>query len=97
MATQKPEASFRMGRIQAAVWKHQSKQGTFYNVTIERSYRQGGEWKTATTFTRNDLPLVVKVADLAHGWIYKHGGSDSESTPNVPTEGDGGRRAQQRE
>ena len=90
MATRKPEATFRMGRIQAAVWKNNKDKQVFYNVTIQRSYRDGDTWKHATTFGRNDLPLVVKVADQAHSWIYEQGSSDQDSTADVPTEGDDG-------
>jgi len=79
-----------MGRIQAAVWKNKKDKQVFYNVTIQRSYRQGDSWNHSTTFGRNDLPLVAKVADQAHSWIYEQGSSDSESTTDVPTEGDGG-------
>lgn len=42
-----------------------------YNVTVQRLYKDGDQWKQATNFGRNDLPLVAKVADLAHTWIFE--------------------------
>ena len=43
---------------------------TRHNVTIERLYKDGDDWKSTTSFGRDDLPLVAKVADLAHSWIF---------------------------
>ena len=40
-----------------------------HNVTFERSYKDGEEWKTTTSFGRDDLLTLAKVADLAHSWI----------------------------
>ena len=90
MATQKPQAKFKMGRIQAAVWKNDTEKGSYFTVTINRRYRTGDGWKSSTAFSRNDLPLVAKVADLAHTWIYDNGNGESESEAEVPTEGDDG-------
>jgi len=41
-------------------------------VTITRLYKLDGEqtWRTSTAFNRDDLPLVAKVADLAHTYIF---------------------------
>ena len=44
-----------------------------HNVTITRLYKDGDEWKTSTSFGREELPLVAKIADMAHTWIYQQG------------------------
>lgn len=72
-AKQKPVHEVRMGRIKAAIWANESENGTRHNVTITRLYKDGDEWKTSTSFGREELPLVAKVADLAHSWIYLQG------------------------
>jgi hypothetical protein len=66
----RPVHEVRIGSIKAAVWANEGAQGVFYNVTLSRVYkdRQGG-WQTASTFGRDDLLVVAKVADLAHTWI----------------------------
>jgi len=70
----KPVHEIRMGRIKAAVWENRSqKNGTLYNVTFSRLYRDGDQWKDSTSFGRDDLPLVEKVADQAHRWIFQQG------------------------
>ena len=72
-AKQKPVHEIRMGRIKAAIWANETDNGTRHNVTITRLYKDGDEWKTSTSFGREELPLVAKVADMAHSWIYQQG------------------------
>jgi hypothetical protein len=72
-AKQKPVHEIRMGRIKAAIWANETDNGTRHNVTITRLYKDGDEWKTSTSFGREELPLVAKIADMAHTWIYQQG------------------------
>ena len=72
-AKQKPVHEVRLGRVKAAIWANETDNGTRHNVTITRLYKDGDEWKTSTSFGRDELPLVEKVANLAHVWIYQHG------------------------
>ena len=72
-AKQKPVHEIRMGRIKAAIWANETDNGTRHNVVITRLYKDGDEWKTSTSFGREELPLVAKVADMAHSWIYQQG------------------------
>ena len=72
-AKTKPVHEVRLGRIKAAIWANETDNGVRHNVTITRRYKDGDEWKTSTSFGREELPLVAKVADLAHTWIYQHG------------------------
>ena len=66
----KPVHEVRLGRIKAAIWRNDTQNGTLYNVTIVRLYKDGNQWKDATSFGRDDLPLVAKVADQVHTWIF---------------------------
>jgi hypothetical protein len=66
----KPAHEIRLGRIKAAIWENEGQNGKFFSVTIIRSYKDGTIWKDATSFSRDDLPLVAKVADRVHSWIY---------------------------
>ena len=60
----------RLGRIKAAIWENETQNGSMYNVTHRRLYKDGNQWKDSTSFGRDDLPLVAKVADLVHSWIF---------------------------
>jgi len=71
---QKPAHEIRLGRIKATIWENETDNGTRHNVTLCRIYKDGDEWKQTPSFGRDDLPLVAKVADLAHSWIYEQTG-----------------------
>ena len=45
----------------------------FFNTTFARIYKDGATWKESTSFGRDDLPLLGKVADMVHTWIFTHG------------------------
>lgn len=69
MTTKKPVARVRMGLIQAAIWSNDTDKGRLYNVTLERSYKVENEWKSSTSFGRDDLLTLAKVASEAHSRI----------------------------
>ena len=76
MATQqeakvRPVHQVRLGRIRAAIWANETQNGVRHNVTVSRLYTDAeGNWKDAPSFGRDDLPLVCKVLDWAHSWIF---------------------------
>ena len=44
-----------------------------HNVTFSRLYKPEGEqWHNSTSFGRDDLLLLAKLADRVHSWIYEH-------------------------
>lgn len=69
--TSKPAQELRFGRIKAAIWQNESENGSRFNVTFTRLYRDGEGWKNSESFGRDDLPLLAKLADQAHSWIYE--------------------------
>ena len=69
--TQAPVKTFRLGRIKAAVWENESEQRKFYNVTFARTYVDDAKnYHDTDSFGRDDLPLVAKLADQAHTFIF---------------------------
>ncbi len=66
----KPVHELRFGRIRAAIWENETQNDTRHNVTISRLYKDGEQWKDSASVGRDDLPLVAKVADEAHSWIF---------------------------
>ncbi len=66
----KPIHQIRMGRIKAAIWQNETDSGVRYNVTFARIYKDGTDWKQAESFGRDDLPVLAKVADQAHSFIF---------------------------
>jgi len=78
----RPVHDLRLGRIKAAIWANGTENGTRYNVTFSRIYKDGSQWKDSTSFGRDDLPLIAKVADLAHTWIFQQGTAAGASNEN---------------
>ena len=71
MPNQNPVHEIRLGAIKATIWANETSVGTRHNVNVSRLYKDGDEWKRSDSFGREDLPLVAKVADLAHLWIHQ--------------------------
>ena len=66
-----PVKTFRLGRIKAAVWENEADQKKFYNVTFARTYVDDAKnYHDTDSFGRDDLPLVAKLADQAHTFIF---------------------------
>jgi len=78
MAKNLPIHEVKLGRIRAAVWANESDAGVRYNVTFERLYHDGNTWQSTSSFGRDDLLLVAKVADLTHTWIYQANNRERE-------------------
>jgi len=69
---QKPAHTIKLGRVKAAIWANESEtSGLRYNLTISRLYKDGEKWKDSTSFGRDELPLAIKVLDLAHTWMFE--------------------------
>jgi hypothetical protein len=67
-----PVKAFRLGRIKAAVWENVSEQQKFYSVTFARTYvDDDNKYHDSDSFGRDDLPLVAKLADQAHTFIFE--------------------------
>lgn len=68
-----PVHEARLGRVRAAVWKNESGKGTWYSVTISKLYKdEADKWQDGSSFSREDLPLLMKVAEEAYTWVYQH-------------------------
>ena len=77
--SKKPVHEVRMGRVRAAVWENETKNGSMHNVTLSRLYKDDNDnWADSTSFGRDDLPLLAKVADQAHTWIFEQGMSGGD-------------------
>lgn len=71
-ATKLPVKTLRLGRIKAAIWENESDNKKFYNVTFARTYvDEARNFHDTDSFGRDDLPLVEKLADWAHSFIFE--------------------------
>ena len=75
----KPVHVIRLRGITASVFANtaETKNGdvTFHKVSVQRTYKDGNEFKTTTSFGRDDLPIVRLLTDRAWQFIL-----DTEAT-----------------
>lgn len=62
---------FKMGSVKALVWENQTSNGIRHSVSFVRIYRKDEQWHETTSFGRDDLPLLEKVATKAHDYIFQ--------------------------
>ena len=74
----KPVDEVRFGAVKAAIWHNETDNGSRFNVTFSRSYRDSeGNWKSTSSFRRDDLLVVAKLADRAHSRIFQIQAADA--------------------
>jgi hypothetical protein len=78
----KPVQAFRMRGISASVFANDvttddGRELTRFDVSIQRRYRDGDEFKTTTSFRRDDLPILQLLARRAWEFIV-----DEEAAPD---------------
>ena len=66
-----PVHQIRHGSISASIWRQETDKGQMFNVTFQRSYREGEDWKSSTSFGRNNLLVLSLIAARAFEWIGK--------------------------
>jgi hypothetical protein len=71
-AATKPVKVFRVRGISASVFQNQStaegRDAVFYKVALQRTYKDGNEFKTTSSFGRDDLPVARHV--LQQAWEF---------------------------
>jgi hypothetical protein len=75
-----PAHEVRLGTIKAAIWQNDTDAGVRFNVTFERLYREGQGWQSTSSFGRDDLLVLAKVADLAHSWIMEPDATEGKTS-----------------
>ena len=86
VAESRPVEEIRLGAIKAAVWRNDTDSGVRHNVTFERIYRDGEEWRSTGSFGKDDMLVLANVADQSHTWILTTGRSASAAQPSPEAE-----------
>jgi len=68
-----PVHTIRHGTISASIWRQETEKGPMFNVSFQRSYKDGETWKHSTSFGRNNLLVVSLIAARAFEWIGNQG------------------------
>jgi len=65
-----PEKTIRAGGVVASIWKNKSKDGKeFKTIGIERTYKDGDEFKKTSSYNLNDLPKLALVTKKAYEYL----------------------------
>ncbi len=71
--TTKPVRVFRLRGLSARVFRNYAKdkdnKTPFFKVSLQKTYRDGEEFKTTTTLSRDDLPVADMLLKWAWGYI----------------------------
>ena len=81
-----PVEEIRIGSIKAAIWRNEGESGPRFNVTFQRLYRtEDGKWLSTASFGRDDLLVLMKVADATHTRVMQLLGEKREQRQEKPT------------
>jgi hypothetical protein len=76
-STNIPAHSLRLGSLKATIWANPVEGRLFHSVTFARSYTDANHtWHDSSSFGREDLLGLAKLADQAHSWISDQQGRD---------------------
>ena len=80
-----PVEEVRIASVKAAIWKNEGHNGPRFNVTLQRLYRtEDGKWQSTGSFSRDDLLVLMKVADAAHTRVLQLLGEKREHREDGP-------------
>lgn len=92
----KPIHEIRLGNIKSTIWANESEYGERFNAVTKRIYRLPEEkrddkkdtgWRETDSIGRDDLLLFMKVADLAHTFMFEQTASKEQAAYAVNTSG----------
>ncbi len=72
MTKTKPIQELRLGRVKAAIFQNSTKAGVRYSVNFSRLYKKDDTWNRSSSFGRDDLPLLAKLADQVHTFLLEN-------------------------
>ena len=81
--TRKPVKVFRLRGISASVFANPAGNGReapYHKVSLQRTYKVGEEFKTTTSFGRNDLPVAGLLIQKAWEFIIETEASDGKDS-----------------
>jgi hypothetical protein len=82
-----PIQKFRAGQLSCALWENEinvnGQTRTVLKASIARRYKDAnGDWKSSTSFSRNEIPLAIYCLEQAFEAIIQHNGEqESQEAP----------------
>jgi hypothetical protein len=90
MVVNKPAGKVSIFPVNATIWRN----GKFFSVKFERSYKDEGQWKRTANFDHQNLLALAKVVDMAHTEIERlraedHREAAAENNPETADQHEG--------
>ena len=87
----RPEVSFKVGAVRAAIFRNQIMRGTqainIGKVLLEVRYKdRDGNWKSASSMSANEIPKAILVLQKAYEYLLTH--KDGETQADAAPDGD---------
>jgi len=73
-----PVDHIKVGGITVAVWKNKGEHSDFFTYSMQRSYKQGTEWKNTTSLRDGDLPKAILALQKAYEQSFTSAQDDKE-------------------
>jgi len=69
--SKKPVKQFRAGAVGVSIFRREHNGELYYNATPSRAYTRddGRSWEYSDSFSRDELPIVAKLLEMAFSWI----------------------------
>lgn len=65
-----PVHSVKFGKVQASIWRNETKHGPQFNVTVNRLYLENDDWKRSDSFGRDELLCAARALQMSFDWIW---------------------------
>ena len=80
-----PIARFKAGQVSAALWENEivsdGRKAVILKDTVQRRYKdRNNEWKSSTSFARNEIPLAIYCLQQAFEKIIELQNDESNSS-----------------
>lgn len=66
--------------VEASIWQNRIGEKedarSVFNITVQRAYNDGSEWKRTKSFRPQDLPHLIEAIRLAYVWCAQQGNSN---------------------
>ena len=76
----KPYKKINAGTVSCALWENEAvvngRTVTMLKASIERRYKDGDEWKSSSSFSRNEIPLAIYCLQKAFDEIVDKGSNN---------------------
>lgn len=83
-----PVHKIRQGAVSASIWRQDTAKGPMFNVTFQRAYKDGDDWKNSNSFGQKNLLVLGLIAARAFEWIGSQPRKKAQATDDPKPQDD---------